>query len=141
MAGGSDTRRWLGRAWVVAVGSLLLCIVGVLSIALSDVQEWHVVNDPYGHSAAATEPDSTLTALVIVAGVVLLWTGLVGGLLIWGLKGRQSFQRTASPNRTLLQRLPPDQYRDVILTAALFMWATVAAVVGTGSILLTLQHS
>lgn len=141
MAGGSDTRRWLGRASVFAVGSLLLCIVGVLSIALSDVQEWHLTNDPYGHGATASEPDSTLTALSIIAGVLLLWTGLVGGLLIWGLKGRQSFQRIASPNRALLQRLPPGQYRDVILTAALFMWAAVAAVVGAGSILLTLQHS
>lgn len=141
MDGGRHAGRpWLVRGLIFAAGSLLLWIAGVLSIALSDVQQWYITNDPYGHSASPPEPDSTSTVLLLVAGVFVFWTVLVLGLLVWSFKDRASFQR-ASANRNVLERVPPKRYRRFVMTAALLIWGTVVSLLGAVSILIAIQHS
>lgn len=129
------------RSAVLAAASLLLWVAGVLTITLSDVQEWDIANDPYGRGAEGTPPVATATVVALVVGIVVLWAGVVLGLLIWGLRDRRSFQRTVSANRTVLQRLGAEQYRDVLVSSALLAWSAVAAVIGAASILMTLQHA
>lgn len=140
MNGGGMQGEWLGRALILAIGSLLLWIAGVLSIALGDVEQWHIINDPYGHTASPPEPDSTSTVLFLVASVFVLWTAIVVGLLVWSLQNRTSFQR-ASANRGVLERVPPERYREFVLTAALLIWGSVVTLLGAGSVLLAIQHS